>query len=104
MPLIKATSQNFTKSVLGDIEGDKIATIGVGTSEGLRPKSGVLRIDRKAKPKARARARHAVAVALMKPRRAITRNGIGRSCCELYTDVYFTEDPAPTWLVPSRFF
>ena len=45
MPLIKATSQNFTKSVLGSIEGDKIATIGVGSSEGLRPKSGVLRID-----------------------------------------------------------
>ena len=45
MPLIKATSQNFTKSVLGDIEGDKIATIGVGTSEGLLPKSGTLRVD-----------------------------------------------------------
>ena len=45
MPLIKATSQNFTKSVLGDIEGDKIATIGVGTSEGLLPKSGTNRID-----------------------------------------------------------
>ena len=45
MPLIKATSQNFTKSVLGDIEGDKIATIGVGTSKGLLPKDGVLRVD-----------------------------------------------------------
>ena len=45
MPLIKATSQNFTKSVLGDIEGDKIATIGVGTSDAIRPKSGVLRVD-----------------------------------------------------------
>ena len=45
MPLIKATSQNFTKSVLGDIEGDKIATIGVGTSEGLLPKAGTNRID-----------------------------------------------------------
>lgn len=45
MPLIKATSQNFTKSVLGDIEGDKIATIGVGTSEGLLPKSSTNRVD-----------------------------------------------------------
>ena len=45
MPLIKATSQNFTKSVLGSIEGDKIATIGVGTSEGLLPKAGTNRID-----------------------------------------------------------
>jgi hypothetical protein len=45
MPSVKATSQNFTKSVLGDIEGDKIATIGVGTSEGLLPKSGTNRID-----------------------------------------------------------
>ena len=45
MPLIKATTQNFTKSVLGDIQGDKIATIGVGTSDAIRPKSGTLRVD-----------------------------------------------------------
>ena len=45
MPSIKATSQNFTKSVLGNIEGDKVATIGVGTSQGLLPKAGTNRID-----------------------------------------------------------